>query len=89
MDLLYAKSFSKDLDSIPKESRIKKALLKVIRAIQEADSVSELTDVKKIKGDEGYYRIRIGEYRLGIKTVKNTVVLIRFIHRRDISRRFP
>jgi mRNA-degrading endonuclease YafQ of YafQ-DinJ toxin-antitoxin module len=31
MELLYAKKFSKDVDAIRKEAKIKKALLKVIK----------------------------------------------------------
>ena len=34
MELLYAKKFSKDVDGIRKEARIKKALLKVIEKIR-------------------------------------------------------
>jgi len=89
MELLYAKRFSKDLDSIQKESRTRKALLKAIETIKEAGSLGEIKGVKKIEGYEEFYRIRIGEYRLGIKIAKNTVELIRFLHRKDIYRRFP
>ena len=75
MDLLYAKRFSKDLDSIQKEPT-RKALLKAIKAFKEADSISQIKAVKKIEGYQDYYRIRIGEYRLGIKIVQSTVELI-------------
>jgi len=44
---------------------------------------------KKIEGYEAYYRLRIGDYRLGIKLAGNTLELIRFLHRKDIYRRFP
>ena len=89
MELLYAKRFNKDLDSIQKEPRTRKDLLKAIKAIKEAASISEIKGVRKLEGYQDYYRIRIGEYRLGIKIVKNTVELIRFLHRKDIYRRFP
>lgn len=88
MELLYAKRFSKDLDSIQKEPT-RKALLKAIKAMKEADSISQIKAVKKIEGYQDYYRIRIGEYRLGIKIAGNTVELIRFLHRKDIYKRFP
>lgn len=88
MKFLYAKKFSKDIDRIQKEPSIKKALIKGIESIKEAGSLSEIKDVKKIEGYQEYYRIRIGEYRLGIKVAGNTVELIRFLHRKDIYRRF-
>jgi mRNA interferase RelE/StbE len=89
MELLYAKRFSKDLDSIQKESKTRKALLKELETIKEAGSLGEIKGVKKIEGYQEFYRIRIGEYKLGIKIAKNTVELIRFLHRKDIYRRFP
>jgi len=46
MELLYAKIFSKDIDSIQKEPT-RKALLKVIKVIKEADSISQVKAVKK------------------------------------------
>ena len=89
MELLYAKRFSKDVDRIQKEPRARKALLKAIETIKEASSLGEIKGVKKIEGYQDYYRIKIGEYRLGMKIAKNTVELIRFLHRKDIYRRFP
>ena len=89
MELLYAKRFSKDIDKIQKVPRTRKTLLNAIAAIKEAGSLSDLKGVKKIEGYQEYYRIRIGEYRLGIKIVENAVELIRFLHRKDIYRRFP
>ena len=89
MELLYAKKFSKDVDGIRKEARIKKALLKVIEKIREVGSLGELKGVRKIEGYQKYYRIKVGDYRLGMKATKNTIELIRFLHRKDIYRRFP
>jgi mRNA interferase RelE/StbE len=45
---------------------------------------------KKIEGYETYYRIRIGDYRLGMEAISGReVVLLRFLHRKDIYRYFP
>ena len=89
MELLYAKRFSKDIDAIRKEARIKKALLKMIEKIREAGSLAEVRGVKKIEGYQKYYRIKLGDYRLGVKMRRNRIELIRFLHRKDIYRRFP
>ncbi|MCB0846226.1 MAG: type II toxin-antitoxin system RelE/ParE family toxin [Bacteroidetes bacterium] len=52
--------------------------------------------LKKLQGFENYYRIKLGDYRIGIeieKSPENTgeeiVTFIRFIHRKDIYRYFP
>ena len=89
MEILYGKKFSKDLDAIRHESKIKADLLKVIEKIREAGSLADLKDVRKIEGYEGYFRIKVADYRLGIKVRQNSVELIRFLHRKDICRRFP
>ena len=89
MELIYGKRFSKDLDTIQHEAKVKKALLELIERIRAADSLGDLKDVRKIEGYQGYFRIKVGDYRLGIKAEKNRIELIRFLHRKDIYRRFP
>jgi mRNA interferase RelE/StbE len=89
MDLLYGKRFSKDLDAIRHEAKIRAQLLQLIKAIKAAGSLTELKDVRKIEGYQAYFRIKLGDYRLGIKVKENTVELIRFLHRKDIYKRFP
>jgi mRNA interferase RelE/StbE len=51
--------------------------------------LGEIAHVKKLKGSEGYYRIRIGNYRVGIIAADGTVIFVRFLYRRNIYRYFP
>jgi len=89
MELLYGKTFSKDLDAIRHETKIKEQLLKLIELIRAAESLTDLKGLRKIEGYQAYFRIKVADYRLGIKVEQNTVELIRFLHRKDIYRRFP
>jgi mRNA interferase RelE/StbE len=89
MDIFYGKRFSKDLDDIQNNSNVKKRLLGLIQKFKEAGSILDLKGVRKIQGYSDYFRIKIGDYRLGIKLVQNGVELIRFLHRKEIYRRFP
>ena len=89
MKILYAKTFGKDLGTIAHNPVIKKKLLELIGKLKTTDSLDQLRGVKKIEGYESYYRVRIGDYRPGVKLSGDTVELIRFLHRRDIYRRFP
>jgi mRNA interferase RelE/StbE len=89
VEILYSKAFGKDLESIAHNPGMKKRLLKLIEKLKTTGSPDELHGLKKIEGYESYYRLRIGDYRLGIKISSNTLQLIRFLHRRDIYRRFP
>jgi mRNA interferase RelE/StbE len=89
MELLYGKKFSKDLDAIRHETKIKAQLLKLIEVVRAAESLTDLKGVRKIEGYQAYFRIKVADYRLGIKVEQNTVELVRFLHRKDIYRRFP
>ncbi|WP_374754821.1 type II toxin-antitoxin system RelE family toxin [Dyadobacter psychrophilus] len=44
---------------------------------------------KKLKGFSNAYRIRIGDYRVGIFVENNIVELARIAHRKDIYKVFP
>ena len=89
MKLLYGKRFSKDLDAIRHEAKVKKKLLELIEQFKETDSLANLKGVRKIEGYQNYFRIKVGNYRLGIKLTKKRIELIRFLHRKEIYRRFP
>jgi mRNA interferase RelE/StbE len=89
MKILYTNSFSKDLDRIRHQAKIKKRLLELIDKIKQIGSLADLNDVRKIEGYQGYYRIRVGDYRLGIKVTENSIEMVRFLHRKEIYRRFP
>ena len=89
MDILYGKKFSKDIDEIRNDPNTRKRLLEVIQKIKEIKSLSEMKGVRKIQGYSDYFRIKLGDYRLGIKLDQNKIELIRFLHRKEIYRRFP
>ena len=89
MKILYSKAFGKDLETIAHGPGIRKRLLALIKELKKTESLVQLQGVKKIEGYENFYRLRIGDYRLGIKLSGDTVKMIRFLHRKDIYRRFP
>jgi len=83
------KSFDRDVDRI-KDKKVLRKLRTFISMIENADTIHEVTHIKKIEGYESYYRMKVGNYRLGMEMVSNKeVVLIRFLHRKDIYRYFP
>jgi mRNA interferase RelE/StbE len=87
--ILYAKAFGRDLEAISRNTNAKKKLLGLIEELKSIDSLHHLHDVRKIEGYESYYRLRVGDYRLGVKVSGTTIELIRFLHRKEIYRRFP
>lgn len=89
MEIFYGKTFSKDLDDLRNQPKVRKNLLDLIKKIKDMKSLRELKDIKKIEGYEDYFRIKIGDYRLGFKLKQDKIELIRFLHRKEIYRRFP
>ena len=51
-------------------------------------SLAELSNLKKVRGGGGYYRIRLGDYRVGLVTEEEVVVFVRVLHRRENYRYF-
>jgi len=48
-----------------------------------------LKEIRKLRGFEKDYRIRIGDYRLGLIIDNQIVEFIRCLHRKDIYKYFP
>ena len=84
----YLESFEKDLDAISSQG-VRHKVLKLIEQIEEASSLSEISNLKKLSGFKSAYRIRLGNYRIGIFVSGNTVQFARILHRKDIYRVFP
>lgn len=42
-----------------------------------------------MKAEGNYYRIRVGEYRIGMAVNENTVIFVRVLNRKEIYRYFP
>jgi mRNA interferase RelE/StbE len=61
----------------------------VIEGLEDAQNLSLVANVKKMKGYSGYFRIRIGDYRLGVYIEKNDIFIQRFAHRKNIYDIFP
>jgi len=81
------KSFFKDLSKLtPSE---KKKVENLLNIIKKANKLSEISEVKKIKGYKSLYRIRMGNFRIGIRYSNQTVILIRILRRKDIYKYFP
>ncbi|NVK86340.1 MAG: type II toxin-antitoxin system RelE/ParE family toxin [Cytophagia bacterium] len=88
MEVVYLKSFSKDLDKI-NNKKLKESLLELIENCKSANSISELAGSKRLVGFRTAYRIRVGNYRVGVFFEDNCVTFARVLHRKDIYKLFP
>ena len=79
MKVEFKRSFVKDLERVTQ----------TIERVEEAKTLQEIGKLKRLRGGELYYRITVGDYRLGLMLEGDTVILVRFLHRKDIYRYFP
>ena len=89
MIIEFDKSFEKSLQKIKNKSLFSR-IERIILECEKSNSLSEISNLKKLIGFKNYYRIRIGEYRLGVELIDNkTLRFILIAHRKDIYRSFP
>jgi mRNA interferase RelE/StbE len=85
----FDKSFDKSIRKISNPI-IFKRVERIILEFDKAATLLEIHHIKKLTGFRNYYRIRIGDYRLGVELInKSTVRLIILAHRKDIYKVFP
>ena len=88
MNIEFRKSFERDLLNIDDTALLQKIQAAIV-TIEIAVSPHEIPSLKKMKGKGNYYRIRIGDYRMGLMLEKDTFVIVRVLPRKEIYRYFP
>lgn len=88
MIVTATKSFNKDISKL-RDKKLARKIENVIFDLVKANSINELSNVKKMEGATNAYRVRIGDYRLGIFIIGETLQLTVFAHRKDIYKLFP
>ena len=88
MKIEFKKSFLKELQKL-KNKTLKDSIADCIVQVESAKNVTQIKNLKKLSGYNVYYRIRIGDYRIGIKVKDEVVYFAAFEHRKDIYKSFP
>jgi mRNA interferase RelE/StbE len=84
----FRASFAKDLKNISNKDLLKR-VRETIEKIELAHSLQDISGLKKLKGASKYFRIRVGEYRIGLMLKGDTFVFVRCLDRKEIYRYFP
>lgn len=75
MKASFRDSFARDLKAV-RETILLKRVREVIEAVERANSLADLPNLKKLKGSKNYFRIRVGDYPLASRL--KTTPLISF-----------
>lgn len=82
----FTKSAAKEFKRLPKAIKLK--VVEASKFLSE-NPFSDLLNIKKLKGVDSLYRLRIGDYRLvyTVEGKKLRIIIIKIGHRKDIYQR--
>ena len=88
MKTVFLASFLKDVQKL-RDGKVQRAIASVIEQIEAAESLDRIQSLKRLSGHQNYYRVRIGDWRIGLKVENGVVIFVRCLHRREVYRFFP
>jgi mRNA interferase RelE/StbE len=88
MNTAFRKSFTRDLKKI-KDEDVRARVRQVIEQVEAAAELQAIADLKKLSGAGTFFRIRVGDYRIGLVLEGETIEFVRCLPRRDLYRYFP
>lgn len=88
MRVEFLDRFLRDLDKL-RDKTVKSSVRKVIESVEHANNFRSVANTKKLIGHKSAYRIRVGDYRIGLFVENDLVEFARIEHRKDIYDIFP
>jgi mRNA interferase RelE/StbE len=85
---VFLQSFLKDVKKL-RDHRTQRAVAGAIANVEIASSAGQIRGLKRLSGQTDYYRIRIGDWRIGVIIKADAVTFVRCLHRREVYRYFP
>jgi mRNA-degrading endonuclease RelE of RelBE toxin-antitoxin system len=89
MEVKYRKKFLKDLKKLKNQEIYHKIYDIVFELMPKVEDIREIMGIRPMKGCVNRYRIRIGDYRIGIEVESKEVEVMRVLHRKEFYRYFP
>ena len=89
MNIKVDASFTKDFKKL-KNVQLQNRIVQKLEELEQSDTIKNLANIKKMQGFSNFYRLRVGDYRIGFELENDTTLtLIRVAHRKDIYAIFP
>ena len=88
MIVIITEEFQKTLRKINNKA-VSERVLETIENIENASTMADIRSLKKLKGYQTAFRIRIGDYRIGVHITGDTVHFNRIANRKNIYDEFP
>jgi mRNA interferase RelE/StbE len=87
VNTVFRESFDADLSAIT-DAALLRRIRKVIEQVEAARTFQQIPNLKRLEATGKYYRIRLGDYRIGFVFERGKVTFIRCLNRREIYRYF-
>jgi mRNA interferase RelE/StbE len=88
MKVKFESKFIRDVQKL-KDARLATKIKEIINDCKVAQNLNDLNQLKKLKGYKNYYRMRLGDHRIGLELVDDEIVFVRCLHQREIYQFFP
>lgn len=88
MNTAFRESFDADLSAIRDVSLLQR-IKKVIEHVEAARTFQQIPNLKRLEASGKYYRLRVGDYRVGFTFEQGVVTFVRCLNRKEIYRYFP
>jgi mRNA interferase RelE/StbE len=89
VEVLYRKLFLKDLKKLKKQPVYEQIVDLAFTILPKSKQLRDIPGVKAMRRHPKRFRIRIGNYRIGIEAKSETVEVMRVLHRGEFYRYFP
>jgi len=84
----FRESFAADLAAIT-DAALLRRIQRVIEQVEAARTFQQIPNLKRLEASGKYYRIRLGDYRIGFVFEQGAVTFVRCLNRKEIYRYFP
>ena len=88
MKISFKKSFLKEIKKL-RNKDLKNSIAECIVQVESSTSILGIKNLKKLAGYDVYYRIKVGDYRIGLKIEDGLVFFVVIEHRKGIYKKFP
>jgi len=88
MNVDFKSSFLRDIKKVKDADLLRLIDIEIISA-ENAATINNIDNLKKLSGHKTAYRIKINDYRIGLDIDNETITFVRFLHRKDIYKFFP
>ncbi len=88
MIIEITRKFKKQVEAC-KDTSIRAQVGKTLEDTIAASKPSDIKHLKKLKGAKNCFRIKLDNYRIGLKIQNDVIIFAAFDHRADIYKYFP